>query len=314
MSSSHLLHDDKRKTGLLVVTHNQREITRNFIKNYLETFSNQDVYLLVLDNNSEDDTVSILCQQFPEVDIRRLNDNYGCVTGRNIGIVELCKIGCNYIYISDNDILIKDGTFFDKMREFMEEHPNVDGCCPVVRWSDDNSVQTMGARLVSRHWVRVVTRVDSHNRINIMPGCAQCVRVSAFKRYGLFDNDLSPISIEDYEWGLRATRQGALFAYNQGVEVMHKRNRKDMKSKLLWRYVIIGRIILLRKYRSAELAAIIGFGLWPVVKHFGLRFVLESIIEGYKKECQPWNYQFDAFFQRDMQQYYYPLPVSEADR
>lgn len=290
-----------KKIGVLVVTYNQYRVTLNFINKFLALFKKEHIHLLILDNNSQDDTYSKLRLRFPDLDIRKLNDNYGCVTGRNIGVVELINIECDYICILDNDVEIEDPEFFDKMYWFMENNDAVDGCCPVVRRGDNRSIQTLGRRLTK--FRRNIKEIASVNRIDILPGCAGFIKAETFKKIGLYDNDLSPISIEDYEWGIRAKKKKAKFFNNPDVTVFHYFDRKK-KVKDLVAFVIVGRMVFLRKYFSLlNLIREIIFALRLLLR-YGPLFVLINYIKGLLKKIHKDNFSYTKFSSQDIKKYY----------
>lgn len=69
-----------------------------------QSYSN--IEIIVVDNGSEDGSVEFLKQMFPDLNIIKLNKNYGCPGGRNKGIPH-----CNgeFIFFMDNDgVLHKD--------------------------------------------------------------------------------------------------------------------------------------------------------------------------------------------------------------
>ena len=292
------------RIGVLAVTYNQCDLTVRFVEMFLRAFANAGVYLLVLDNNSSDGTVEISRKQFPDVDIRRLNDNYGCVTGRNIGVIELYKLGCDIIYITDNDIVIENRDFFHYMELFLSTHPDIVGCCPVVRWADDRNIQTLGSRRVSRIRTKNISMVDSNQSVSSLPGCAQFIRTEAFKKYGLYDNDLSPLSLEDYEWGMRATKMGAKLCYNPEAEVLHLHDRTKRDSAEKIGHLITGRMVYLRKHFSpTRMLQELRF-LIPTAREYGIAFTLRHYLNGAAKRIHRQNYDFEVFMQQGVKRYY----------
>ena len=281
--------------GVLLVTYNQYDITKKFILNYIQCFPLEKYKLLILDNNSSDMTFEKIKEEFPEIDIRKLNGNYGCVTGRNIGILELIKLESNYIFISDNDIVFKDSETLNKLGKFMQSHPELAGCCPIVRWFDDESIQTLGTREVRKNWFKNVSVLDNNIFVNSLPGCAQFVKSSTFKKYGVYDNDLSPISIEDLEWGMRATKNGAKLAYVNNCEVYHiqKRNVKNSREKT--EHVIKGRGVFLRKYFSLQSIAREFRNFIYFTYNYGFIFTIRAYKKGLTKKIEKDNYNFDKF-------------------
>jgi GT2 family glycosyltransferase len=282
-------------TGVLVVTYNQYEITRKFILNFKSTFSDEKYYLLILDNNSKDMTYEKVKSEFPEIDIRKLNDNYGCVTGRNIGIVELVNKNCKYIYITDNDIVFEDSGMLSKLKEFMNRNIGLDGCCPVVRWEEDKTIQTLGVRMLSRNRFKYISDFDENNSVNILPGCAQFLCSDSFKKYGLFDNDFSPFGIEDLEWGIRAFRLNAKFEYCREAEVLHLHRKNLVISRNTIKQMIRGRVIFLRKYFSLfNLLKELHF-LSGVLFKYNTFFLIGAYINGMKAKITKKNYLYDDF-------------------
>jgi GT2 family glycosyltransferase len=280
----------------LVVTYNQYEITKRFIEVYLKYFRYaNNLHLLLLDNNSSDDTWTKIKSEYKDIEIRKLRENYGCVTGRNIGIVELIKEGCEYIYHSDNDIIIEDAMFFEKLLRFHAHNPSYDGSCPVVRYYATRKIQTAGSRIYGFNIIRNITRIDENNRINILPGCAQFIKSISYIKYGLYDNDLSPLSIEDREWGIRATKLGAKLAYNKNVEVLHDHKNIEDIPNIRISYAIIGNMVFLKNHFTL-------FNVLMEIKSFiyyskktGLLFALRCYGKGMLKKINKNNYLYESF-------------------
>jgi len=292
-----------RTVGVLVVTYNQYRVTKSFLENFVLLFEKEFIRLLILDNNSKDDTYEKLCTQFPGVDIRKLNDNYGCVTGRNIGIVELLALGCDYVLILDNDMRIEDPDFFGKMLHFMENNPQVDGCCPIMRWGASRTIQTLGRRFNRIGFPRNIAALSTNKRIDILPGGAQFVKSSAFKKFGLYDNDLSPLSIEDYEWSIRAKRKGAEFRFNPEVEVFHYRSRASTPREYV-AHGITGRLVFLRKYFNFVNFVRAIVYIIKTTLDYGTRFTARHSIVGISRSIHKGNFDYDEFSCQDLRIYY----------
>lgn len=293
-----------KKIGVLVVTRDQYHITLDFVNKFFALFKKEYIHLLILDNNSQDSTYEKLHLRFPNLDIRKLNDNYGCVTGRNIGIVVLINMGCDYIFIVDNDVEIEDPEFFSKMLLFMGNNDEIDGCCPVVRRGKERTIQTLGARFNKLGIGKNVTDVSSDNRVDILPGAATFMRISAYKEFGLYDNDLSPISMEDYEWGVRARKKRAKLCYNPDTEVIHHHDRlkKDPKDKKA--SVTAGRVVFIKKHFTL-------FNLMKGIKSalqtapsYGILFTIKSHINGFLKKTHRANFNYVKFSCQGVSKYY----------
>ncbi|MGA2463611.1 MAG: glycosyltransferase [Thermodesulfobacteriota bacterium] len=294
-----------RKIGVLVVTYNQFDMMAQWIKRFREMFGDQgNICLLVLDNNSRDGSYSKLRRMFPETDIRKLKENYGCTTGRNIGILELDKLGCEFYTSCDTDVFIENERYFAKLSDAMNQNPTVDGFCPVLRWEEDNTIQGLGARRAWHGGLKTVREITGNRDVDCLPGGANFIRMSAFKKYGLYDNNLPPIGSQDYEWGLRARKLGAKFQYWPEVEAIHRHRKAAGCAPWTKKWVLMGRIIVLRKHFSlGNLIREISYAIFNV-KEFGIREMVSAYWEGMKKMLDDENYNFEAFKTKGAEDYY----------
>lgn len=284
------------KIGVQVVVNNKLDLTIRFIENFLKYYgSNGNITLLIIDNNSSDNTFEFIKSNYKNVNIIKLNDNYGTTTGRNIGIVFLIEAGYDYLYLSDNDIEFRDEGFFDKLSEFQNKNAEIDASCPVVKWFDDESIQTLGTRELKRNWFKNITMPDNNIYINSLPGCAQYVKGSTFKKYGVFDNDLSPISIEDLEWGMRATHNGAKLAYVKHCEVYHMQQRNKKNSPEKMEHILKGRGVFMRKHFSLQCVAREIRNFIYSTLNYGFFFTIRSYKKGLIKKLNKNNYDYDKF-------------------
>jgi GT2 family glycosyltransferase len=88
--------------SIQILSWNKADKTLKAIQSAMEqTYPN--IEIVVVDNGSEDDSVTRIQQQFPEVTLVKLNKNYGCPVGRNKGVPH-CK--GEFIFYMDNDALL----------------------------------------------------------------------------------------------------------------------------------------------------------------------------------------------------------------
>jgi GT2 family glycosyltransferase len=288
-----------RKIGVQVVVNNKLELTKAFLDNFYKYFNEKEnLEMLVVDNNSVDGTFNYIKKEYPQTNIVRLNDNYGTTTGRNVGIVLLAEAGCEFIYLSDNDVEFRDKNFFDKLISFSDKNKDIDAFCPVVKWYDDETIQTLGTREVRKNWFRNVNTVNLDSGINSLPGCAQFVRSSTFRKYGVYDNDLSPISIEDLEWGMRATRNGAKMSYVSFCEIYHMQKRNAVNSPQKMEHVLKGRGVFLRKYFNLQSLFRELKNFIYSTKNYGFMFSVSAYKKGFTRKLDRTNFAYAIFKKR----------------
>ena len=87
------------KIGIVVINWNGLDLLKKYLKVLIQNSVNHNVY--VIDNNSEDESVSFIRENHSEVKIIRLDKNYGFAEGYNRGIPEVKE---DFICIINNDI------------------------------------------------------------------------------------------------------------------------------------------------------------------------------------------------------------------
>jgi len=295
-----------KKIGVLLVTYNHKAKTLSWIKWFLDMFGEHpDIYLLVLDSYSSDGTYESIKTQYPQVDIRRLNANYGCTTGRNIGIVELIKLGCEYYCSFDNDVFVEQADYFDQMISAMEKSLEVDGFTPILYWGEDRTIASMGSR---RRWygaVRTVKKESDNKRVDLICGGGGAfIRLRSFIKYGLYDNDIPPIGGQDYEWGVRVSKQGAILCYDPGCRAYHyhQKDQKDNSQKLA--FYLEGRGVFLRKHLGLVNIVRDVIFLLKIVKNYRIKIVMKSYCNGLCKRIRANNHNYALFFKAGVEKYY----------
>jgi len=85
--------------------------------------------IIVADNASEDDSVEMVSENFPSVEILRLNSNKGYAGGCNAGIV--ASKNAEYVVLFNNDALVEPD-WLSKLVEVMESDNRIAACQPKI--------------------------------------------------------------------------------------------------------------------------------------------------------------------------------------
>jgi GT2 family glycosyltransferase len=112
---------DKCCLSIIVVSHNTRDLLEDCLSSIQQTVGELDCEILVIDNRSEDGSVEMVKNKFPEV---RLTAN-----GQNQGYARACNQGMRaaqgqYLLLLNSDILVLDGTL-EGMLKIMEVSPRM---------------------------------------------------------------------------------------------------------------------------------------------------------------------------------------------
>lgn len=95
------------KVAIIIVTYNGRQyITKCLASVFRHAQAPRRMVsyeVIVVDNNSSDDTVAIIEKSFPRVELIKLSSNLGFVGGNNVGIKKAMEEGYNYIILLNQD-------------------------------------------------------------------------------------------------------------------------------------------------------------------------------------------------------------------
>lgn len=94
---------------VIIVTYNGAE----WISKCLHSLqvSSIDLKIIVVDNQSQDETASIIDESFPNVDLIISDSNIGFGQANNIGIKKALRAGADYIFLLNQDAWIHDDLF-----------------------------------------------------------------------------------------------------------------------------------------------------------------------------------------------------------
>ena len=106
------------KIGIVIINWNGLNLLKKYLRPIIDNSLNSKVY--VIDNNSSDESLLYLSENFKEVEIISLDKNYGFAEGYNLG---LKKVNEEYVCIINNDILVtKD--WLSPIREKFKKYPS----------------------------------------------------------------------------------------------------------------------------------------------------------------------------------------------
>lgn len=113
------------KVALLVLNWNTSTYLKQFLP-YLLNTTYKNKQIVVIDNNSTDDSVEMLEQNFPEVTLIKMHSNLGYATGYNLC---LQQIEADYFALVNSDLEVTP-SFIEPIIELMETDPYIGICQP----------------------------------------------------------------------------------------------------------------------------------------------------------------------------------------
>lgn len=206
-------------------------------------FKENAVRVFVVDNNSKDETVKIIRDNFPEVELILNDSNLGFAKAINQGIRDCLSNGCEYILVLNPDTKVERGAI-EEMTKVMKSDKKVGVVQPLITlMSDPEKINTWGNEykgfgLVSlggfRQEVPSAKNPKLPNRqIEFASGACMLIKSPIFKEIGLFDERFF-LYFEDTEFSERVRKAGYEIRLAPEARVQHDYHRPYALRKFVW--------------------------------------------------------------------------------
>ena len=128
-----------KKLAIVILNWNGAKMLRRYLPTVLEN-SVGDV--IVADNASTDGSVSMLLQEFPQVQNIVLEQNFGFADGYNRALAQLS--GYEYYLLLNSDVEIRQKDWNVPMIQYMDTHPECAACQPKLLALREKNAQRVG--------------------------------------------------------------------------------------------------------------------------------------------------------------------------
>ncbi len=228
---------EKSTISIVIVSFNVEKLLKECIESiYRETQAGSfDIW--VVDNNSRDNSVPMVRENFPEVNVIENSENVGFPKANNQAVV---KSQSDYILLLNPDTIIEDRAI-DKMVAFMDSNPKVGvSGCRVL--NEDGSLQLACRRSIptpkvafyrlsglsrlfpnSKTMARYnLTYLDPNqpHEVDAVSGAFLLIRKQVVDAIGVLDENFF-IYGEDMDWCIRAKSAGWKVMYYPDARILH---------------------------------------------------------------------------------------------
>ena len=253
------------KVSVGIVTYNDEDIILDCLKSIYKHTRGIQMEVYLYDNCSQDKTVELVLERYPQVWLIRGRRNRGFGYGHNR---ILKKVDSNYHVILNPDILFRSNAIH-QMAAFMEDHPDVVMAQPKLLNPDGSEQFTpkrapsfkymMSGRLQKlpgpfKKWRDEYTMKNEPlvrpTDIYFMAGCFMMARTNVLKEVGGFDTRYFLYN-EDVDL-TRTMRQKGRCVFVPQVAVVHMWQRGYMKSPKLFRIQLSSMFKYFRKWRGQK--------------------------------------------------------------
>jgi GT2 family glycosyltransferase len=220
------------KIAVVILNYNGKKLLAQFLPSVIE--NSPGATIVVVDNNSTDDSVDFIKTQFPDVKIIVLDQNYGFCGGYNRG---LSQVQSEYYVLLNSDVEVTP-TWLKPLEELLDKNPGVAAAQPKIlayRTKTKFEYAGAGGGLIDalgypfcRGRLFNHAEEDNGQYNDTVPvfwtsGACMMIRSSVFHRFGGFDESFFAHMEEiDLCWKINRTQQkvyycGASTVYHVGA-------------------------------------------------------------------------------------------------
>ena len=206
--------------------------------------------IVVVDNDSKDDSFEKARVLFPRVNFIKNPSNFGFSKGNNIGIRWALEKFADYVFILNNDTTIEK-TALSSLVQAMKKYPSAGIASPIILASDNTNVWFAGGLI---HWRKMKTehlysiKSEMPYSTDYISGCAMFASKEVFKKIGLFDERFF-LYYEDADFSLRAKKAGFNLLMVPSAHISHLEQSNVLnKSKIYW--LVLSGLMFFRTHSS----------------------------------------------------------------
>lgn len=283
------------KVTSIVLTWNSADYIETCIDSLLDSGYKTD--LLIIDNNSSDNTRELITCKYPSLKLINTGENLGYAGGNNIGILEAITNNADYIFILNPDARIAKNCITSMVGR-IESDTELAGVSPKIYYEGSNDIWFAGSVI---KWHSGVTtqpggrdegQFDSVQYTERLNGCAMLIKTSVIKEFGLMDNNFF-LYYEESDWTVTFTEANYRLGFEPSAMVWHavSSSTGGHSSTLYHYYMTRNKLYFVHKHHPLMIPVVFTFMIFDsclqiliVIKRSNLRrafLISRAISKGY---------------------------------
>ncbi len=234
--------------SIVIVNYNVKEFLQNLLHSIEKASSNISKEIIIVDNASDDGSVELIREKFPEVKLIVNNKNLGFGKANNQAL-EIAK--GKFILMINPDTLVREDTF-NKMIEFFNSHPEA-GLAGCKIMNPDGTLQLACRRSFPGPWTSFtkvtglshlfpksklfarynLTYLDENKtyEVDAISGSFMMMRKEVYDKVGGFDEQFFMYG-EDLDLCYRIQQSGYKVYYVHTTQIIHYKGESTKRSRL----------------------------------------------------------------------------------
>ena len=259
--------------SIIIVNWNTSELLVQCIESIYRGKPRPTFEIIVVDNGSSDDSVSLLTKHFPNIHLIKNGSNLGFAKANNQGLA-VAK-GRYFLLLNSDTIVLPNA--LDKMVQTAEDHADVGAIGPKLLNMDGtlqeswSGFPTFWSELFGRliHRRNPLTDVPFAYEVDWIMGACLLVRSETIAEVGGLDEGYSFYS-EEVDWCFRMKEQGWKILYLSNAEVYHIGGGSSERNSLIRMGLLYkNKLRYFNKYYGSTQATFLRYGL-ALAYFFGL--------------------------------------------
>lgn len=252
--------------SIIIVNWNTCDLLRGCIASVYRETQGVEFEVIVIDNASDDDSVSMVKTEFPQVIIIENSENRGFAAANNQGMA-IAK--GRYVLLLNSDTVVLDGAI-DKVVAFADTHPKagITGCRVL---NEDKTLQPtcfmfpsiLNMLLSTTYLYKLFPKNKFFGRermtwwdrndireVDVVTGCFMLVRQEAIEQVGTMDERFFMYG-EETDWCYRFKQAGWKVIYTPVGEIIHLGGQSSRQKRCEMILQLRGSILLfMKKHKS----------------------------------------------------------------
>ncbi len=252
------------KLSIVILTYNSANYIERLLKSIAKFNEGSDYEIIVVDNNSTDETVKLI--QKAKVKIIENKENVGFAKGINIGAEEAKG---EYLLFINPDMEWKNGSIEDLISLF-EQDSKVGVIGGKILTKNGRAEKSAGRSLKTfevflttlglDEALGVRTSPNKRCEVDFVSGGFMAVRKDLFGKLGGFDENLF-MYVEDMEFCYRAKKEGMKVIFEPSVKVIHAGHGSSSRSFAI-KHIYKGLLYFHKKHGNAFSYSTVGLMLF----------------------------------------------------
>ena len=210
---------NNKKVVSVIVTYNRKELLKECINALLnQNYDNCDI--LVVDNASTDGTKEYIKKELQNKKVHYSNTgaNLGGAGGFNYGIKEAYKLGCDFIWIMDDDCIVHNDSLTELLKADKELNGNYGFLSSKVLWKDNSICKMNIQKITMTKWLKDYDK--NYQSIVLASFVSLFIKRDIVEEFGLPIKEFF-IWTDDWEYTRRISRKKKCYYISSSV-VTHK--------------------------------------------------------------------------------------------